>query len=241
MRDPALRALLRLEVRRVAKHLRQLVPGTAFAAALLVLLAGGGSLGWGMGLGVAGFTFVMSPVARAVTDKLDGTLEFLTSLPVEAWRIALVQVASCFALAVIAAFPITFAMLVFAPGPAGGAPGLLWPAALWLVVSLCLGAATSFGAAVLVRFPVETAGSVPTLLFFGLLGLVMWVERTWPGTDAALVRMVASPNVPILVVAVAGLVALSLLALAWLLLLDGYRRFRPTTIPLPAPLRPFPS
>jgi len=183
---------------------------------------------WSMALGVLGFTFGLAPGVRALPDKLDGTLEFLVSLPVAAGTMARAHLLACAGYGLLAAPAWTAAILMALPSPEGGAwrvgaVGVVL-SAVWVGATVLSGLA----AGMLVRFDFEGVGWLPGAIFLGLLSLGAIVERLWPGMDAALVTWLTAPPSAAHVGAIAGAASVLGLGTAYGLLRSGFARFRPS-------------
>lgn len=241
MLDRAIFTLLRLELRRGREQMRKGWYVVIGLVGVMVLLFGGGPEGWSMGLGILGFTYGLVPAMRAPMDKLDGSLEFLTSLPVEPGRLAQAGVISCGGYAVFAAVPWTAAAALFAPAYLGMSVGPLSYLGFFLVVWLGVTTVSALVTGALIRFAVETLNWLPLAAMVAVIGGLATLERIWPDGDRILLGWLLAPESPVrLFVILLTLEAVGLMA-AFALLRSGFHRFRPGSVTLPEHLAPFTS
>lgn len=241
MPDAALRSLLRLELRRARGHVRKTAWGTLLVVGGMYLLFGRGREGLAMALALLGMTQGLVPLARTLTDKLDGSLEFLTSLPVEPRTLARAHLLACAGWACVAAIPWTVSVGLGAVEAFGVALGVGHITGIFVLLAALTAAVSALASAVVMRFAVETLGWLPLAVLLGAAGLGMLVDRQWPHAASAVLAWLSTPQAPFVVFAAGITVAALGLAGAAHLLARGYQRFRPTNVPLPPSLKPFPS
>jgi hypothetical protein len=241
MLEPALGALLRLEARRAWVHLRKTASGLVVVAVGMFFLMGRGRDGVGMAMALVGFIFGLTPAWRSLLDKLDGSLEFLTSLPVQPSRLATAQVLACAAWATTAALPWTLGLDLFLEATVG--KGLAPVQGVLSFLGICVATAgiSSLLSGALVRFAMETLTWLPVAALLGLVGLGHLVEAVWPGSEQAVVAWLAAPGAPTRLALVLTALGCAALFLGGVLLRSGYRRFRPSGAPLPPSVSAFPS
>lgn len=241
MHDQAIATLLGLELRRGLQQIRRGWYIVVGMVGLMALLFGGGPEGWSMGLGVLGFTYGLVPAMRALMDKLDGSLEFLTSLPVEPRQLAVAALISCGGYAVLAAVPWTAALALFAPAYLGVSVGPL--SLIGVLLLLWLGVTTVSGivTGTLIRFAVETLNWLPTAVLVGVMGGLVAAERIWPEGDKVILGWLLAADSPArLFVLLLSLEAVGLVT-GFALLRSGFHRFRPGSVTLPEHLATFKS
>jgi len=229
-----LSTLLRLEARRAQAHLRKTALGTLLFMGVMFAIFGGRRDGSGMALALIGFIYGMVPGMRSLMDKLDGSLDFLTSLPVDPWRLVAAHLTACVAWAPAAALPWTAAAMLAAPTVLEVPLGPVACAGVLLVLWLAVAGLNAVVSGALVRFPVETLGWLPMIALLALAGLGQLLDYIWPEADAISLDWISSPWAPLLIFGAAVLFLSSGLALGALLLHSGYRRFRPSTVTLPS-------
>lgn len=233
MLEPAVGTLMRLEARRAWVHLRKTASGLVVVAVGMFFLMGRGRDGVGMALALLGFIFGLKPAWQSLLDKLDGSLEFLTSLPVDPWRLATAQLLACAAWAATAALPWTLGLDLFLEATVGTGLAPVQGILAFLGLLLATAGASALLSGALVRFAMETLTWLPVAALLGLVGLGQLVDAVWPGSEGAVVAWLASPGGPTrlaLVLMAQGSVGLLLGAF---LLRTGYLRFRPSGAPLP--------
>lgn len=239
--DPALRTLVSLEARRAWVHLRKTASGLVVVAVGMFFLMGRGRDGVGMALALLGFIFGLKPAWQSLLDKLDGSLEFLTSLPVDPWRLATAQLLACTAWGATAALPWTLGLDLFLEATVGTglAPvqGMVAFLGLWLATA----GVSALLSGALVRFAMETLTWLPVAALLGLVGLGHLVDVVWPGSEQAVVNWLASSGAPTRLALALTALGSAALFLGGLLLRSGYRRFRPSGAPLPPTVAAFPS
>lgn len=227
MRDVRFVALVGLEARRTWALVRRGLLSMVVLLVLFVLLFGRGKQGFAMALGFLGCTYGFAPAMSAFTDKLDGGLDFLTSLPVPPAVLASARLAACSASGFLAAAFWTVSAALVAPDALGVAVTPLWLAGVFL--GLGLGAALLSGlmAGVVVRFRLEDLSWFPVAFLVGLMAAATALERFWPGGEAALTAALLAPRFPALLLAL--LVGSEILALlgSFHLLRSGLERHRP--------------
>lgn len=241
MRDPVLSVLLRLEARRAWEFHRKGLPAMTAVMAVLFAILGGGPYAASVVLAAAASVLLLHPVARGGADKLDGTMEFLTSLPVEPARLARAKALALAGHALVPALAATGAAAAAAPGVLSLTPG---PWALVGVFAVVWVGATAFltlAVGALLRFEVETLQWLPMLLFVLLLTAIWLVDRAWPDAPRVVLGWWVAPPHPVALVLATGALGGVALGVGVLLLRAGYRRFNPSTVALPPHAMPFPS
>lgn len=239
MHDRATSTLLRLELRRGREQIRKGWYVVIGMVGVMVLLFGGGSEGWSMGLGVLGFTYGLVPAMRALMDKLDGSLEFLTSLPVAPRQMAATALISCGGYAVLAAVPWTAAVALFAPAYIGVSVGPFSYLGFFLVLWLGVTTVSALLTGTLIRFAAETLNWLPVAVMVVVIGGLAAVGRIWPEADKVVLGWLLAPDSPArLFVLLLTLEAVTLVV-AFRLLRSGFHRFRPSSVTLPEHLAPF--
>jgi hypothetical protein len=227
MPEPALRALVGVELRRMALFAKGL-SGALVAVGVFFTLLEGVTAGAAVSLfGVAAIAIGLSPSLNVMRDKLDGTLAFLSSLPVEPGVVITARLVSCTLGAALSG-------LLAAAGAALSAPGL--PAFLdpgGVVVSVGAGVfllttlLSHTLLAVLLYFDAAQYPRLPLFALAGLLAAGAVVDRLVPDLEARLLELASHSHIG--VVAVTGLAVVSL-PWAWLCQrvgAAGVRRFRP--------------
>lgn len=241
MPDAALATLLRLELRRARAHVRKTALGTVLVVGGMFVLMGGGRDGTGMALGVLGMIHALLPAARSLTDKLDGSLEFLTSLPVEPRLLVRAHLIICVGWASVAAVPWAVVASLAASDVLGAGLGAVDAAGLFLIIATVVAALSALASGAAVRFAVETLSWLPIAVLLGAIGLGALVEKRWPDAGSGFPAWLATPQAPFVILALALALSAVGFALGALLLHSGYRHFRPTNAALPPQVRPFPS
>lgn len=241
MRDAALATLLRLEVRRARTHVRKTALGTVLVVGGMFAIMGGGRDGTGMALGVLGMVYGILPAFRTLTDKLDGSVEFLTSLPVEPRVLAGAHLLTCVAWASIAAVPWTAAARLAAVDFFGAYAGPAQTAGLFVVIAMGTAAVCALLSGAAMRFAVETLNWLPLAVLLGAMGLGALVDKRWPHSEAAILAWLNTPQAPFVIFAMVVAAAAVGFGVGALVLMSGYRQFRPTNMALPPQIRPFPS
>jgi hypothetical protein len=176
----------------------------------------------------------MVPGMRSLMDKLDGSLDFLTSLPVDPWRLVGAHLIACVAWAPAAALPWTAAAMLAAPTVFEVSPQPVVWVGVFLVFWVATAGLNAVVSGALVRLPVETLGWLPMVGVLAVVGLGKLLDFIWPEADAISLDWVFSPWAPLLIFGGSVLLVASGFALAALLLHSGYCRFRPSTVTLPS-------
>jgi ABC-type Na+ efflux pump permease subunit len=222
------RALLGADVRRLGP---QLARSGAAVLALVVLALATGIGSRGLVAGLVGALLLMHPMFLALQvakDKIDGTLEFLCTLPVTAASLALVRLV-----------PILVLSAVAGVAAAGAALWTGMPAAMGRgVASVTLGAAllgtlvpAALAAGFLalsVRMRFETLVSLPMVLLLGLTVIGKLADRfVPPATWSALHALAAHPWMPPIALVLVGLALALVIALSFAVLARALASFTP--------------
>jgi hypothetical protein len=234
MRDPRFLALVGLEAHRTWALVRRGFLSMVVLLVLFVLLFGRGREGFAMALAFLGCTYGFAPAMAALTDKLDGGLDFLTSLPVPAAVLASARLAACSASGFLAAVFWTASAALVAADQLGRSPTPLWLLGVFLGLGLGAALLSGLAAGVVVRFRLEDLSWLPVALLVGLMAVGTALERLWPGGEAALAAALLTPRSPALLLAI--LIGGELLALrgSFHLLRSGLERHRSGRPPLGA-------
>lgn len=225
-------ALLALELKRARPVVTRLAIATPLAVAVFLLLDRGTAenllavvLGAGLGVAAVGVPITV------MRDKLDGSLEFLVTLPTSATTLA----AAKFAAAALAGLPWALAtavvVVVRPPLPLGADP--VGAAGAVMIAAWCGLAALSWSAtAVWARFDPKRVGLFPlaAVVLLALGGSVMGRVLKLLGVEdlsVGIARLLAAPWLP-LAAAAAGLVLFATIGLvSFLVTRRAFERFRP--------------
>jgi ABC-type Na+ efflux pump permease subunit len=222
------RALLGADVRRLGPRFALSTVGV-LAVLLLSITTGIGSRGFVTGITSA--LLFMQPMYLAmqiVKDRVDGTLDFLCSLPVTPETLAAVRVVPMAALSLLGG--VAAAVLGLWHGvPASLGRGPVTVAATFLLVGALVPAAlASVVLALSARFRFETLVMLPMLLVFGVVALGQAVARFVPdGTGAELRLLLTQPWVPAVLIATLCGALIGVVALAFRLTAHAFARFTP--------------
>ena len=227
IRDASVQALLRVELLRARLFLGRGLPAVAALFGLALLISGAGRAKWGMAMGIFGVSLCMTPPIRALAEKIDGTLDFLTSLPVSPRELALAQLVSCAGHTAFGALLWIGAIALAAPPYLDAPGGPQWYASAYVSMWLAATLLSSVAAGALTRFRTETMAWLPLALVGAVAAAVALAERIWPEGDQTIIRwLVQNPNPPLLVALGVMATALALWG-AFHLLRAGYAAFRP--------------
>lgn len=227
MRRRVLGALIGAELRRLRKPILQ---GALFAAVAIVVIAISGSLSWTWVGGILlwwWWSTLFALISFVLRDQMDGSIEFLQSLPIDRGDLALARLAPVALLSIPTGLSATFTACVawahFFPSISplrlafGAALSLttitfLW-AGLWLALSL--------------RMANKYVGHMLLLFMAGLVGVAKLVNVYQEPLRRAVETALTAPWFPpVLSTLVLVLVTLT----AWLafhLTKTGYERFKP--------------
>lgn len=171
----------------------------------------------GCSLGVA--LIVPLGIAR---DKMEGTMDFICGLPVEPWDIALSRFAAVVALA------LPWAVGIGAMSIGATAIGRLNPFDVAVVAWFALSLLGTCATALFSRFDFETLLGAPMIVMVVVLVVVPRAVRFWlPDlTAASVLRALAQPMAPALLVGGAVLTAVVLGGVAFGMTVRGFATYR---------------
>jgi hypothetical protein len=227
MADGALPTLVRLELGRIFLPVVKMYGFTAAVAALL--LAAGWSTPGRLSflLALAGFSTLSQIPMNALRDRIEGGLEFLKGLPVDAGTLALARVAACAVGAVPAAVIVLGAAVVLGRGTDPVVEGTAWIPGAVILAWAGLAAGASLVTGLVLRVQVSRIGYVPLVLVLALAALDPVVDRLVPDPAATVGSLLELPWLPQAAWA-AGLAASGLVtSLAFQLARSGIRTFTP--------------
>ncbi len=190
-------ALIAVDVRRLGPTVARST-ASVLAILLIALVTGAGKTGFVGGL-VSGLLF-MQPTLLAlqlVKDKTDGTLAFLTTLPVTPATLAAVRLVPIVAVSVVGGLLATvLAVQAGVPARFDRHPALA-TAAILLAATLVPAGLASLVLALSARLRFEALVSLPVVLIFGAVALGKIAERYAPvGLSARLRTLLAQPWLP---------------------------------------------
>jgi hypothetical protein len=174
-----------------------------------------------------GVSFLFGIAVNVVRDRLEGGLEFLTSLPVTSRVAARARLAACSVVAVPSAVLLTVAWMLVAPAAPEGFPTAVWVVSCFLGTWLSGTGSSALLLGVLLRFSQEMMGRIPVVVVVTVFVGAGALERAFPGLESHMARLASEPWFPaaLSVAVLPGSVAA--LAVAYRLLEGGIRRFRP--------------
>jgi hypothetical protein len=174
-----------------------------------------------------GVSFLFGVALNGVRDRLDGGLEFLTSLPVTPRVAAAARLAACAAVAAPAAALLTVAVVLIAPVAPVAASPPAWIAACFLGTWSVGASGSALLLGMLLRFSQQALGRLPVALMAATFVVAGALERFAPEVPLRGMDLVREPWFPAALTAALLLAELGALLFAFRLLESGIRRFRP--------------
>jgi len=222
-------ALLRVDIKRGT---RPTVKGLAMVAVVIVVLVfTGNASGEKLGLVLVGTSmmYVMTVPLMTFKDKMDGSLEFLTTLPVSGSVVASARLAATCLATLPAAVQAAFAFGLFAApvlGVSAVGPSIFYSGFLvWVAFAL----ASFFCVALFIRFETSQVFLAPFFLMFAVIFGGEWlVSRLFEDPLASMRAFVAMPLAPYIVAGLLAVGLITLLAVSFVLAKQGIERYHPT-------------
>lgn len=226
MSDRAFPTLVRLEVRRGLPSVLRTLPTAVTALAVMAVF------GWLTPQRAAWVLFVLSgmalaPVLAILRDKLDGSLEFLVSLPVDRGTLAAARLVGTIPFAVGGAVCLTAGLWLvsFEALPDALSPYLILETGVVSTGIMTIGTALATGVGLRLR-----ARHFANLMLVGFVGVVASgavIGHLVPGGLATMLGVMARPWFPRVAAAVLGLGAVGAVWLSYALTRSAFERFRP--------------
>lgn len=199
----------------------------AVVSAVLAFSGGGTRSAWIGALVLFGASYAMAPAMRSLPDKLDGSLAFLTSLPVAPTWLAAAHVATCAGYAAAAAAPLSVAAGLYA----FAVPGWSFGVAIWVgftsAVVLAVTSASALISGVVIRTRMETLAWLPAAALVALVAAGAGVRRVWPEAGGLALAWILQPSSRPRLAWGGALLALTGVWAAFLLLRAGFERWEP--------------
>ena len=222
-------ALLRVDIKRGAPTTARAL--AAIAALSLFFVVRGDTAGDSLGIALAATSvmYVMTVPLMTFKDKMDGTLEFLTTLPVSGSVVASSRLAAAGLATLPGAGQIAVAFGLFAApilGVEAVGPSILYIGALaWIAIAM----GSFLAVALIIRFDVTNLLSAPFFLMFAAIFGGDWVvSKLFDDPLASFQAFVAMPWAPHIVAGLLAISLLSLVGLSFVLAKQGIERYRPT-------------
>ncbi len=229
MTSSPLRRLTLLDLRRVRPQLGRSVLMLAVIFGLLALTGratGEIAVLILMGMGLA-FVLLLPP--NQLRDKLDGSMSFLLTLPVDRSTLAL---ARCIATGVVmvpgALFPVVAWSLA---APALFPPGLTRPGLVGvaLVSWSAMTALSILLSSLLVRFRLDQISAIPFLVFLGLLFILDPLVTPFLPAQTRIVEFLSRPEAAMTVEVALILASAGVALVGYRMLREGLERYQPMT------------
>ncbi len=227
MTEQAFRALVGVEFRRCRQLFMRVGIIYAVAAIVCTVLRVDGMV-WGFMLSALGASFVFQTPFEVAKDKLTGSLELLTTLPVTASVVARARMAANVVLASISAACVAVAAGVSLPAllPETGRVRIVLVS--FLVASIILSAVTGAAVGIVLRFKAKMVMSYGVLILFGtIFGVSYLYDRLFGSPLRAIQAIMASDHTLLIATATALVASALVLAGSFLLARKGLEIYEP--------------
>ena len=227
MTEQAFRALVGVEFRRCRQLFMRVGISCAVAAIVFTVLRVDGMV-WGFMLSALGASFVFQTPFDVAKDKLTGSLELLTTLPVTASVVARARMAANVVFASISAACIAVAAGVSLPAllPETGRVRIVLVS--FLVASIILSAVTGAAVGIVLRFRAKMVMSYGVLILFGMIfGVSYLYDRLFGSPLRAIQAIMASDHTLLIATATALVASALVLAGSFLLARKGLEIYEP--------------
>lgn len=174
-----------------------------------------------------GVSFLFGIAVNGVRDRLEGGLEFLTSLPVTSRVAAWARLVACGVVAVPSAVLLSAALILVAPTAPAGMPGAVWVASCFMGTWLSATGSSALLLGALLRFSQEMMGRIPVVVVLTIFVGAGALERAFPGLETHMAGLARELWFPAALSVAVWLGSVAALAVAYRLLEGGIRRFRP--------------